>query len=192
MFDIPLSLKFDNRYICALLDICIEVLCCNYICSKLQCNRINETTIVVVCVVISIVKLFIASSRIKMRIGLGIIYDKTPFELANNYAKTDIRINKKFTYKDNYDFYKKYYAKVKDNYNVQVKNAEFCIFRDLAYLFFVNFVFALVLTLKYNFFYILIFTFFVIYIFFVAITKNKAREFVLQIMIENYRRQKWQ
>lgn len=192
MFDIPLSLKFDNRYICAVLDICIEILCCNYIYSKLQCNRINDTIIVVICVVISIVKLFIASSKIKMRIGLGIIYDKTPFELANDYVKKDIRINKKFKYKDNYDFYKKYYAKVKDNYNVQVKNAEFCIFRDCAYLLFVNFVLAIVLTLKYNSLYILILIFFVIYIFFVAITKNKAREFVLQIMIENYRRQKWQ
>lgn len=141
--------------------------------------------------ILTLLFLAIFNRDIKERIGLGIIYSKTPFEKASKYIKNDKRISnrikesKKLENISNDDFYHKYYKPVRENIIVKSKNAEYCVIRDIVFTIFIITIVFFILTLIWTeYFYKELIAGIVSYIVGVIACKMKSRDFVRQIVVE--------
>lgn len=135
--------------------------------------------------------LSIFNRNIKERIGLGIIYSKTPFENASKYIKNDKRISKEVKESKelenitNNDFYCKYYKPIRENVIVKSKNSEYCIIRDIVFTIFMITIVVFILTLIWpKYFYKELIVGVVSYIVGIISCKMKSRDLVSQIVVE--------
>lgn len=141
--------------------------------------------------ILTLLFLSIFNRNIKERIGLGIIYSKTPFENASKYIKNDKRISKEVKESKelenitNNDFYCKYYKPIRENVIVKSKNSEYCIIRDIVFTIFMLTIVVFILTLIWpKYFYKELIAGVVSYIVGIISCKMKSRDLVSQIVVE--------
>lgn len=141
--------------------------------------------------ILTLLFLSIFNRNIKERIGLGIIYSKTPFENASKYIKNDKRISKEVKESKelenitNNDFYCKYYKPIRENVIVKSKNSEYCIIRDIVFTIFMITIVVFILTLIWpKYFYKELIAGVVSYIVGIISCKMKSRDLVSQIVVE--------
>lgn len=141
--------------------------------------------------ILTLLFLSIFNRNIKERIGLGIIYSKTPFENASKYIKNDKRISKEVKESKelenitNNDFYCKYYKPIRENVIVKSKNSEYCIIRDIVFTIFMLTTVVFILTLIWpKYFYKELIAGVVSYIVGIISCKMKSRDLVSQIVVE--------
>ena len=141
--------------------------------------------------ILTLLFLSIFNRSIKERIGLGIIYSKTPFENASKYIKNDKRISKEVKESKqlenitNNEFYCKYYKPVRENIIVKSKNSEYCVIRDIVFTIFIITIVVFILTLIWpKYFYKELIASIVSYIVGIISCKMKSRDLVSQIVVE--------
>ena len=141
--------------------------------------------------ILTLLFLSIFNRNIKERIGLGIIYSKTPFENASKYIKNDKKISKEVKESKelenitNNDFYCKYYKPVRENIIIKSKNSEYCVIRDIVFTIFIITIVVFILTLIWpKYFYKELIAGIVSYIVGVISCKMKSRDLVSQIVVE--------
>lgn len=151
----------------------------------------NIWPIDIIILVITLMFISIFDRNQKSKISNGIFFKQTVFEKSAQFLKNENRIKNKeklqISLKNitNEDFYSKYYKFVKKNENVIVKNAEYCIVRDIVFTVFIIMITMIILTFIWpSHFYKELIVSIISYIVGVFSYKRKAKDFVLQILVE--------
>lgn len=151
----------------------------------------NIWPIDIIILVITLMFISIFDRNQKSKISNGIFFKQTAFEKSAKFLKNENRIKNKeklqISLKNikNEDFYSKYYKFVKKNENVIVKNAEYCIARDIVFTVFIIMITMIILTFIWpSHFYKELIVSIISYIIGVFSYKRKAKDFVLQILVE--------
>ena len=186
-----MELNFEKRY---LLIYSLIIAVANYVIKEITLIIEKDVSIISLDIIVLIITLLIVSifnREQKERVALGFFYKKTPFEKAGDYIENDKRIDSKdkryasLKNMKNYEFYKQYYRQVADKESVIVKNSEYCILRDLTFVIFIIFILFIILTIIwFQQFWKLVIVSAIVYIISVIATRKKAKDFVLQIIIE--------
>lgn len=152
----------------------------------------NIWPIDIIVLVITIIFISVFDRNQKSRISNGIFFKKTAFENSSSFLKSENRIKNKeklqLSLKDikNEEFYSEYYSLVKQNENVITKNAEYCIISDIVFTIFIIMIEMIILTFIWpSFFYKELIVSIFSYIIGIFSYKRKAKDFVLQILVEH-------
>lgn len=187
-----MEVNFEKRYI-PIYTLIVAVahhifLNINFICGDVIKSIWSLDAIILI---FTLLFLSIFNRNIKEKIGLGIIYSKTPFENASKYIKNDKRISKKVKESKelenitNNDFYCQYYKPVRENIIIKSKNSEYCVIRDIVFTIFIITIVVFILTLIWpKYFYKELIAGIVSYIVGVISCKMKSRDLVSQIVVE--------
>lgn len=187
-----MEVNFEKRYI-QIYTLIVAVahhifLNINFICGDVIKSIWSLDAIILI---FTLLFLSIFNRNIKEKIGLGIIYSKTPFENASKYIKNDKRISKEVKESKelenitNNDFYCQYYKPVRENIIIKSKNSEYCVIRDIVFTIFIITIVIFILTLIWpKYFYKELIAGIVSYIVGVISCKMKSRDLVSQIVVE--------
>ncbi len=183
-----IELNFNKRYV---IIYSIVVAFTNYVINKLDISNYFQTLEIISIDLFSIVFILIIVSiidgNIREELGLWLINGKRPFECVNKYIKRNKLLEKKYgnINLDNNEFYERYFYPVRNNNKIIAKNSEFCIMRDFSFIVLMLLIISLILHIFYNEFLIEAIIMLFLYIICVISARNKARDFIRNILIEN-------